>query len=117
MVDVQHDHPILFNLLSLPETLMQSLVLSQSGLYQLQQLSRIVLNKTGIRHRLSDTKSIISLLRYSSTSPDETIFRYFSRFTKELDIEQRIYLQGRGLLLPDVIYEKIDTMPNERTAT
>ena len=93
---------------------MQSLVLSQSGLYQLQQLSKIVRDKTGVRHRLSDPKSVISLLRFSSTSPDAEIFRGFSRFTEKLDIEQRVYLQGRGLLLPDVIYEKMGEISNRR---
>lgn len=95
---------------------MQSLVLSQSAVYQLQQLSKIVRDKTGVRHRLSDPKSVISLLRYSSTSPDANIFRYFGRFTNELDIEQRIYLQGRGLMLPDVIYDKMNAMSDNRAA-
>ncbi len=95
---------------------MYSLVLSQTAVYQLQQLSKTVRDKTGVRHRLSDPKSVISLLRYSSTSPDANIFRYFGRFTNELDIEQRLYLQSRGLMLPDVIYDKMNAMVNARSA-
>ncbi|MEO0442432.1 MAG: hypothetical protein AAFZ92_01640 [Pseudomonadota bacterium] len=89
---------------------MQSLVFSQAAVYQLQQLAKVVRDKTGVRHRLSDPKSVISLLRYSSTSPDADVFMFFGRFTNELDIEQRSYLQGKGLLLPDVLFEKIDSV-------
>ena len=92
---------------------MQSLVFSQTAVYQLQQLSKVVREKTGVRHRLSDPKSIMSLLRYSSTSPDANIFRYFGRFTNELDMEQRLYLQGRGLMLPDVIVDKVHSMSDQ----
>lgn len=95
---------------------MQSLVFSQTAVYQLQQLSKAVRDKTGIRHRLSDPKSVISLLRYSSTSPDANIFRYFGRFTNELDLEQRVYLQGRGLMMPDVLYDKMHAMTEHRAA-
>ncbi len=89
---------------------MQSLVFSQTAVYQLQQLSKAVREKTGVRHRLSDPKSVISLLRYSSTSPDANIFLHFGRFTNELETEQRDYLQGRGLMLPSVLYDKMDNM-------
>jgi hypothetical protein len=95
---------------------MESLVFSQSAVYQLQQLSKTVREKTGVRHRLSDQKSLVSLLRYSSTSPDANIFLYFSRFTNELEPEQRAYLQGRGLLLPAVIYDKVHTVTHQRMA-
>ena len=95
---------------------MQSMVLSQMAVYQLQQLSKAVREKTGVRHRLSDPKSVISLLRYSSTSPDANIFIYFGRFTDELEDEQREYLQSRGLLLPAVIYNKMDSFTEHRTA-
>lgn len=95
---------------------MQSMVLSQAAVYQLQQLSKAVRDKTGVRHRLSDPKSVISLLRYSSTSPDANIFLYFGRFTNELEDEQRQYLQGRGLILPSVIYDKLDSFAEHRNA-
>lgn len=93
---------------------MQSLILSQSAVYQLQQLSKAVRDKTGVRHRLSDPKSVISLLRYSSTSPDANIFLYFGRFTNELEDDQRNYLQSRGLILPTVLYDKMDDMPGQQ---
>lgn len=95
---------------------MQSLVFSQTAVYQLQQLSKAVRDKTGVRHRLSDPKSVMSLLRYSSTSPDANIFRFFGRFTNELDLEQRSYLQGRGLMLPEVLYDKMASMADNRAA-
>ena len=95
---------------------MKPMVFSQSAVYQLQQLSKAVRDKTGVRHRLSDPKSVISLLRYSSTSPDVDIFLYFGRFTNELEPEQREYLQARGLLLPAVIYDKVSDASQFRAA-
>ncbi len=95
---------------------MKSLVFSQTAVYQLQQLSKAVRDKTGVRHRLSDQKSIFSLLRYSSTSPDANIFKHFGRFTNELEQEQREYLQGRGLMLPEVIYDKVSSNMAEQRA-
>lgn len=86
---------------------MDPLIFSQPALYQLQQLSKAVRDKTGVRHRLSEPKSVISLLRYGATSPDADIFKYFGRFTNELDIEQRVYLQNRGLMMPEVILDKM----------
>ncbi len=87
---------------------MQSLVLSQSGIYHLQQLSTLVRKKTGVRHQLSDQRSIINLLRYSSTCPDALVYDSYSEFTDHLDDDQRIYLQGRGLLIPP----KAFSLPN-----
>jgi hypothetical protein len=95
---------------------MQSLVLSQAAVYQLQQLSKAVRDKTGVRHRLSDPKSVVTLLRYSSTSPDANIFLYFGRFTNELEDEQREYLQSRGLILPSVIYDKLNDVTQHHRA-
>jgi hypothetical protein len=95
---------------------MDSLVFSQSALYQLQQLSKAVRDKTGVRHRLSDPKSVITLLRFSSTSPNKDIFTYFSRFTSELEAEQRAYLQSRGLMVPNVIDNKIESFSANRKA-
>jgi len=87
---------------------MQSLVLSQVGIYHLQQLSTLVRKKTGVRHQLSDQRSTINLLRYSSTCPDTLIYEAYSEFTDDLDDDQRIYLQGRGLLIPS----KAFSLPN-----
>jgi hypothetical protein len=95
---------------------MESLVFSQSALYQLQQLSKAVRDKTGVRHRLSDPKSVITLLRFSSTSPDADIFMYFGRFTNELEAEQKAYLQSRGLMIPAVIDNKIDNFSRHQKA-
>lgn len=88
---------------------MQNLVLSQSAVYQLQQLTKTVRDKTGVRHRLSDQKSILSLLRYSSSSPDPDIYTYFNRFTNELDEDQRDHLMELGLIIPTVLLDKVDT--------
>lgn len=85
---------------------MKSLVLTQTGIFRLQQLANMVRQRTGVRHKLSDQKSIVNLLRYSCTSTDTTIYRAFGTFTDELDDEQRAYLQSRGLLIPPMVFAK-----------
>ena len=78
---------------------MDTLLFTQSALYQLQQLVKPVRDKTGVRHRLSNKKDLFTLLRYSCTSADPLIADYYSLFIAELDEAQQAYLQGRGLLL------------------
>ena len=82
---------------------MASLTLSQTGIYHLQQLSQLVKQKTGVRHRLSEQKDIIYLLRYSSISIDQAVYDLYNQFTDSLEEDQRIYLQSRGILLPKMI--------------
>lgn len=79
---------------------MKSLIFSQAGVYRLQQLSTLVRQKTGVRHHLSEIKSIISLLRFSCTSPDAMVYDALCYFSDELSDEHREYLQNRGLLIP-----------------
>ncbi|MDA9004134.1 hypothetical protein N9J26_01455 [bacterium] len=78
---------------------MHAFILSQTGVYRLQQLANSVREKTGVRHKLSDPKSVISLLRYSSTCTDRSIRSSFASFTDELTNEHRDYLANRGLLI------------------
>ena len=78
---------------------MHAFILSQTGVYRLQQLANHVRHKTGVRHKLSDPKSVISLLRYSSTCTDRNIRGSFASFTDELTDEHREYLANRGLLI------------------
>lgn len=78
---------------------MHAFILTQSGVYRLQQLANSVREKTGVRHKLSDPKSVISLLRYSSTCNDQNIRASYANFTDDLTDEHRDYLANRGLLL------------------
>lgn len=87
---------------------MQQLVFTERAIFRLRQLSQTVLKKTGVRHRLSDQRSVLELLRFSCTTSDGEVFESFCGFTNELDEDQRTYLQGRGLLLPHVIIDKIN---------
>ena len=87
---------------------MDRLVFSEKAIYRLRLLAQIVQKQTGVRHRLSDQRSVMQLLRYSSTCADSDVFDNFCHFTNELDQKQQSYLQGRGLLLPSVIIDKIN---------
>jgi|GEM_PF-1118094 len=79
---------------------MKSFSLSQTGIYHLQQLANLVKQKTGVRHKLSDHADMINLLRYSSTSSDETICATYTDFTESLEDDQQGYLTARGILSP-----------------
>ncbi len=89
---------------------MHDLVFSQAGIYHLQQLSSLVKRKTGVRHQLSDPKSVINLLRFSCTSPDVDVYESYSLFAQHLDDENREYLQGRGLLIPSRHITELNTV-------
>ena len=93
---------------------MKSLMLSQSGIYRLQQLANMVRQKTGVRHKLSEDKSVVNLLRYSCTSTDTTIYKVFNAFTDELNDEQRGLLQSRGLMVPPIIFAQPNTAAAQR---
>lgn len=86
---------------------MSGLIFSQSAVFQLQQLAKVVRYKTGVKHRLSDPKSVNSLLRFSSTSSDVEIFELFSRFTQRLDEAQIDDLNVKGLMLPSIVMDKV----------
>ncbi len=82
---------------------MQELLFTQASIYHLQQLASMVKQKTGVRHRLSDPKSVINLLRYSCTAADHTVNSEYNEFIATLRDEQRDYLQSRGLLIPYIM--------------
>lgn len=93
---------------------MNPLVFSQAGIYRLQQLSSLVRQKTGVRHQLSDQKSVINLLRFSGTSPDINVYECYSQFTEQLSDDHREYLQGRGLLIPPKVFTTANSDENYR---
>jgi len=76
---------------------LEKLIFSQSGVYRLQQLASQVHHITGIRHKLSDEKAMLELLRNSATSNDKVIQTYFAAFTNELNEDQASKLRARGV--------------------
>ena len=79
---------------------MKLLGFSQTGIYYLQHLANLVKERTGVRHKLSNQSDVINLLRYSSTCTDTSIYSSYHEFTDTLNEDKRIYLQSRGILLP-----------------
>lgn len=92
---------------------MELLHLSQAAVYHLQQLSIKVKQRTGVRHQLSNPRSVINLLRFSCTTPDSAIYEAFATFSEHLSDKQRNYLQERGLLIPPRAFTSADT-PEQR---
>ncbi len=76
---------------------MSNLIFSQSGVYRLQQLANQVYSYTGTRHKLSDPKAMLTLLRDSAESSHQVIQTYFAAFTSELDEIQRHTLTDHGV--------------------
>ena len=76
---------------------MEKLILSQSGVYRLQQLASQFHHLTGVRHKLSDNEAMIDLLRDCATSGDKVIQTYFAAFTSELEPEQVSSLVAMGV--------------------
>ncbi|GAB1262704.1 hypothetical protein [Aurantivibrio plasticivorans] len=76
---------------------MNKLILSQSGVYRLQQLASQVHTLTGVRHKLSDEAAMIDLLKNCAQSSDKVIQTYFAAFTSELNEDQVNSLLARGV--------------------
>ena len=76
---------------------MEKLILSQSGVYRLQQLASQVHHVTGIRHKLSDESAMLNLLRDCANSKDKVIQTYFAAFSSELNEDQASKLRARGV--------------------
>jgi len=76
---------------------MDKLILSQTGVYRLQQLASQVRHITGIRHKLADECAMLELLRSCASSKHVVIRSYFAAFASELNDQQRSSLQARGV--------------------
>lgn len=76
---------------------MDKLILSQSGVYRLQQLASQFHHLTGVRHKLSNNDDMIDLLRDCASSKDKVIQTYFAAFTNELGPEQVNSLVAMGV--------------------
>jgi len=74
-------------------------IFSQAAVYWLQQLASAVYHETGERHRLSDSNSLLALLRHSEVSRHPKVIRCYQEFLDILTEEQAQELAGEGLQL------------------
>lgn len=72
-------------------------IFSQAAIYRLQQLASAVHHQTGARHRLSDSNSLLTLLRYAQRTTDERVNGCYQAFTDLLTDEQLLALKREGL--------------------
>lgn len=72
-------------------------IFSQAAIYRLQQLASAVHRQTGARHRLSDSDSLLTLLRYGHRTADEHIIGHYQAFMDLLTAEQLQTLERQGL--------------------
>ncbi len=61
---------------------MQKLIFPQSGIFHLQKLANALHEETGIRHRLSDELSMMSLIKDCARSEQAHIQEHFAAFTQ-----------------------------------
>ncbi len=78
---------------------MNKLILSQTGVFRLQQLAHQMRSCTGIRHKLSDQKSILHLLHECQNCADTAVRKQLHAFSDILDNTQSHVLQQNGVML------------------
>lgn len=76
---------------------MNNPLFSQSAIFRLQQLASAVHKHKGVRHKLSDPTSMMTLLRYASQAPTPEIALQYQAFVRVLTREERGSLQQRGI--------------------
>jgi len=84
---------------------MDSLIFSQTAVFRLQQLASQVYQATGVRHKLSDAKSVVRLLNDSGYSAKPNIKNHYEAFVLELNKRQidALLAQGVNLRTPGVL--------------
>jgi hypothetical protein len=76
---------------------MDNLIFSQSAIFHLQQLASQVYRDTGVRHKLSNTQGIVSLLNVSVYSTKRDTQTHYDAFVMELDQRQIDALLAQGV--------------------
>lgn len=88
---------------------MDKIILSQSGVYRLQQLASQVYHHTRVRYKLSDQAGMVNMLSDASRSNHKVIRAYFAAFSQELSAEQRVELMDRGVILAPPLNGQVNT--------
>lgn len=78
---------------------MNNPIFSQAAIFRLQQLASAVHKHTGVRHKLSEPNTLMTLLRYSSTAPTAGIALQYQAFIRILTLAERNALVERGIPL------------------
>lgn len=76
---------------------MDTLIFSQSAIFRLQQLASQVYRDTGVRHKLSSTQGIVSLLNESVYSTKPGVQAHYDTFVMELNKRQIDALLAQGV--------------------
>jgi len=80
-------------------------IFSQAAVYWLQKLASAVYHQEGVRHRLSDSASLLALLRHCEASREADTIRCYREFLAILTDEQARDLAREGLQLkPSIDY-------------
>lgn len=76
---------------------MDHLIFSQTAVFHLQRLASQVYQHTGVRHKLSNTQSIVTLLNESVYSAKHDVQTHYDAFVMELNKRQIEALLAQGV--------------------
>jgi hypothetical protein len=82
------------------DTILNKLILSQTGVYHLHQLANQLRQITGARYKLSDEASRINMIRDAAASTHKVIQTYLAAFTSALSHQQIELLTRLGIFSP-----------------
>ena len=77
----------------------EPLIFSESSIFYLQKLAHDFHSVTGVRHKLSNENSMLSLLKSATVSNNRAVRRDLDKFTADLAPDQINALMGQGVAL------------------
>jgi len=84
-------------------------IFSQAAIFRLQQLAGSVHKHSGVRHKLSEPDSLLTLLRYGAQAPTPGIALQYQAFIRILNRAEKDALRARGVPL-------VASLPEEEPA-
>ena len=79
--------------------IMTGLILSQTAIFYIQQLSTCYFRKLGVRYRISTEEGILTLLQKASSCAETDVRKNYDAFVLELNQRQLQQLTAKGVKL------------------
>lgn len=85
---------------------MSTPIFSQAAIFRLQQLAGAVHKHSGVRHKLSEPSSLLTLLRYGAQAPTPGIALQYQTFIQILDRTEKDALRAQDVPLVAALPEE-----------
>lgn len=92
---------------------MEKLIFKEKNIFILSKLVSLVRQETGVRHRMSNNDSIVSLLKDVCKSAHPQIKAYFNKFVENLTPEQIQDIKSEGVDIPEALNRKAGFLPTQ----